>query len=94
MSALLAALLLASALLLALVLLQRLPRYHAYVASARLRIALGAGQVLLGLLWALWGALYLDAYGLGSAAGWYVIALGGLWTLQGARRLARRVRPR
>jgi heme A synthase len=92
MSAFLATLLGASAALLLVVLLLRLPRYRDYAAATWLALALGAGQVALGALWVLWGVLFLHGRGSGSFAGWSVVVLGGLWTLQGARRLARRSR--
>ncbi len=49
---------------------------------------LGAAQLLVGLLWIVWGALALAGVGhLRSGSGWFGLVLGALWAVQGLRRL-------
>ena len=50
---------------------------------------LGLGQLLVGLLWLLWGALALHGAGHEPhSSAYFAIVVGALWSLQGARRLA------
>ena len=62
-------------------------RYRARQRHPAVRRALGGGQLVVGLLWVLWGWLYLAGSASGSRSGLFAIALGGLWGVQGLRRL-------
>jgi hypothetical protein len=66
--------------------LWRLRRGRALRTRATVR-ALGAGQLVLGGFWVLWGALYLGGHGRREAAGWYAVVFGLLWCWQALRRL-------
>lgn len=49
---------------------------------------LGAAQLLVGVLWIVWGVLAVAGVGhLRSGAGLFGLVLGALWALQGLRRL-------
>lgn len=87
MTVLLVALLLASLLLALALLLSVAHRYRAALRRPAARRALGGGQLLVGLLWLLWGAIYLGQHGRGAGAGWYAVVLGALWAVQAVRRL-------
>lgn len=85
--ALLVLLLLSAVVTLTALALTRLPRFRARYGGGRSLRTVGASQVIVGLLWAAWGAVYLGDHGRGAFSGWFVIALGALWILQGGRRL-------
>jgi hypothetical protein len=49
---------------------------------------LGLGQLLVGLLWLLWGALALSGAGhLPTGSAIFALIVGALWSAQGARRV-------
>lgn len=53
--------------------------------------SLGAAQLVIGVLWLAWGVAYYRMGVSGSQGGGLLgVVLGGLWCLQGARRLRRR----
>ncbi len=56
--------------------------------SAGASAAIATGQLLLGALWVLYGALYLRQQAQSRPAGIYLVIFGLLWCWQGVRRLA------
>ena len=87
MTVLLAVLLTASLLMAFALLLSVSQRYRATLRRPTARRALGGGQLLVGLLWLLWGGIYLGQHGRSAGAGWYAVVLGALWAVQAVRRL-------
>jgi hypothetical protein len=71
-----------------LLLASRTRRYRRRLTGPGTVRTLGVAQLLVGVLWCLWGALYLGAHGSASAGGWYAVAIGLLWAVQALRRMA------
>jgi hypothetical protein len=88
MNVLLFVLLIASLLLAAVLVAPMLRRGTRSRRSPAMTAAIAAIQFLLGLLWVLYGALYLRQKHASRFGGWYAIILGLLWSWQGVRRLA------
>lgn len=86
MNALLVVLIFASLVLAAIPLLARVRRGRALHTRETAR-GLGVGQLLLGVLWVLWGAVYLGQHGPRAVAGLYAVVFGLLWCWQALRRL-------
>ena len=84
MTTLLAIAVLASLAIACLTLLVDLRRLRRPQAPRLLWRALGVAQVATGLLWLLYGDLALHD---GAARGWFAIAIGALFVLQGVRRM-------
>ncbi|HLZ70597.1 MAG TPA: hypothetical protein VKV26_11920 [Dehalococcoidia bacterium] len=85
MTALLALTVLASLAVACATLLVDLRRVRSGAVRPLTRRALGTAQAATGLLWLVYGDLALA--GAGGARGWFAIAIGALFVLQGVRRL-------
>ncbi len=88
MSVLLLVLLVASLLLAAVLVAPMLRRGARPRRSPAATATIAAIQFLLGILWVVYGALYLGQKNASRFGGWYAIILGLLWSWQGIRRLA------
>ena len=88
MQVLLIVLLVASFLLAAVPIVWRLRRGRAFYTRQTGR-ALGTGQLAVGVLWVLWGAVDLGQRGRRDVSGLYAVAFGLLWCWQAVRRLVR-----
>ncbi len=86
MTALLAVTVLASLIVACATLLADLRRIRGTTTRPLLWRTVGAAQLVTGLLWLVYGDLALHDTG-GTARGWFAIAIGALFVLQGVRRL-------